>query len=50
MTQESARGREDRAVHAQVKGAKQAELGAGEGESKGTQKRWIRRRGEGRYL
>jgi hypothetical protein len=42
-----ARGREDRVVHAWAKEAERAELGAGEGESKGTQKG---RSGEGRYL
>ena len=34
-------------MHAWAKGAERAELGAGEGESKGTQKG---REGEGRYL
>jgi hypothetical protein len=37
--QEGARGREDRAVHIWAKGAERVELGADEGESKGTQKR-----------
>jgi hypothetical protein len=37
-------------VHAWVKRAERAELGTGEGESKGAQKRWMGRKGEGQVF
>jgi hypothetical protein len=38
------------ADHAWVEGSERAELGTGEGELKGTQKRWMGRRGEGQVF
>jgi hypothetical protein len=45
-TRRCAREEEDRAVHAWVEGSERAELGTGEGESKGTQQGWMERRGK----